>query len=520
MPEQLYLPMEGIQGKIIIKHSRIEIHNYNLGDSSYLEYLFSVFDPIRHERFAKGAEYDYDRKILMLPRGMNIEVLKRIFCSEPYVDRNHDPMAITEPLPIRYLTKDERQLKILKFITGQDEYSYTLTKSQLSVNSTTGSGKTFVTVAAMCLTGSRVMIITSSTNWLRQWKDKIMEYTQLTDKDIFMLIGSSSIDKILSRDPRNYQIFLASHATLQSYGNNHCKGWYAIDELFKHLRISMKVFDEAHLYFDNMSRIDFHSNTRKTLYLTATPARSAHEEDVVYQEYFRNVPAISLFDENTDPHVNYIGMLYNSEPTPDEVRSFSVGQFNFDRNIYTSYLVGKPNFLKMVTILIDMTLKIPGKVLIYIGVNACIDFVRDYIVKEFPFLKNHIGIYNSVITDREARKRMLMKKFILSTTKSCGAASDIANLAVTIVLAEPFKSSVTARQTLGRCRADNTLYIDCVDFSCYRTREYYQKKKAVFNMYAKSCKEIFLDADVLEQRYQAAKANYNIIYPAVQVFNY
>ena len=112
-----------------------------------------------------------------------------------------------------------------------------------------------------------------------------------------------------------------------------------------------------------------------------------------------------------------------------------------------------------------------------------------------------------------------MKKFILSTTKSCGAASDIADLAVTIVLAEPFKSSVTARQTLGRCRADNTLYIDCVDFSCYRTREYYQKKKVVFNMYAKSCKEVFLDTDVLEQRYQNAKANYNIIYPAVQIFN-
>ena len=128
------------------------------------------------------------------------------------------------------------------------------------------------------------------------------------------------------------------------------------------------------------------------------------------------------------------------------------------------------------------TLPLNGKVLIYIGTNDAILKVYQYIISEFEFLTNYIGIYTS-ITPPEEKAVALTKKYILSTTKSCGAASDIRDLACTIVLAEPFKSSVLARQTLGRCRADNTLYIDCTDVSCYRTKLYNKQKKNLHNNY-------------------------------------
>ena len=485
--------------KIRIKHSRIEINNYDLSDAPELEYMFSVWDPIYHASFPKAIEYDKENKKLILPRGMDINYLTRTFMYEPYVDRTPDPYTTTDPLPIKYLTKDERQLNILKFILGVDEYSYTKSKSQISVNSSTGSGKTFVTVASICFTGARAIIITSSVEWLAQWKDRILEYTNLKDNDVYMIVGKPSLDKILARNPLDHQIFLASHSTIKAYGDR--EGWDKVEGLFKHLRCSLKVFDEAHLYFDNMAKIDFHSNTKKTLYLTATPERSNREEDVVYQEYFRNIPSIELFDEESDPHVNYIGLLFYSNPSPYDVGRYSTGKFNFDRNIYTNYLVDSPNFLKLVSVIVDMTLRIPGKVLIYIGVNEAILKVYNYIMTEFPFLNGAVSIYTSITAkeDKEAAKRA---KFILSTTKSCGAASDIADLTVTVVLAEPFKSSVTARQTLGRCRADNTLYIDCVDMSCYRTKKYYNSKKQVFSRYAKSCREVLMDDATLEAKYE------------------
>lgn len=490
--------------KIVLKHSHIEINNYELGDCPNLEYIFSVWDPIYHASFPKGIEYNEDNHQLRLPRGIDISYLKNIFLCEPVVDRNPDPYIMTDPIQIKYLPKDDRQVEILKFILGREQYRYTLSKSQLSINSSTGSGKTFVTVASICYSGSRTIIITSSLNWLEQWKARILEYTPLTDKQIYMIAGGGSISKILCRNPLDYQIFLVSHSTIKSYGDRN--GWDKVEDLFKYLKCSMKVYDEAHLYFDNMAKIDFHSNTKKTLYLTATPERSSKEENTIYQLYFKNVPSISLFNENTDPHVNYISIHYNSHPKPMDIQSCR-NQYGFDRIKYVSYVVHQPNFLKLVTILIDMIIGKNGKALIYIGTNQGISAVYDYIVSEFPFLAQYIGIYTSMTkVDKEAN---LYKKIILSTTKSCGAASDIPDLMITINLAEPFKSSVLAQQTLGRCRANDTLYIDIVDQGFYFTKKYYEAKKPVFSQHAKSCKSVMMSDVELEDRYSNIHEKYN-----------
>lgn len=493
--------------KILIKHSRIEISDYDLGDAPQLEYLFSVWDAITHSQKFKAFDYNIKEKLLKLPRGMDIDALANVFMTEPVVDKVSDPFVDSDPIPIKYLAKDDRQVEILKFILGEGQYLYTKKKSQLSINSATGSGKTYVTVASLCVSGARAIIITNNVGWLNQWKDRILEYTNLKESDIYMMVGKSAIDKILARDDAiKYRIFLASHSTIRSYGDT--RGWDTVQLLFKKLQVRMKIFDEAHLYFDNLAKIDYNSNTKKTLYLTATPQRSSKEEDLIYQEYFKNIPSIELFDKENDPHVNYVSMMFKSHPSPYDIRNFSKGQFGFDRNTYTRYLVSSPNFLKLVTLIIDMCLNIPGKILIYIGTNEAIVQVVNYIYNEFPFLVGHVGIYTS-ITDKDLKDDNLKKKFIISTTKSCGAASDIKHLAATVVLAEPFKSLVLARQTLGRCRDDNTLYIDVVDASCYRTKIYNKSKRNTFMEYAKTCKEIWVEDDSLDRKYNAIHEKYS-----------
>lgn len=484
--------------KIVLRHSCIEINNYDLGDCPSLEYTFSVYDPMYHKSFPMGIEYIKNKNQLKLPRGIDVDYIKNIFMDEPYVNKISDPFIMTDPIPIKYLPKDKRQLEIIKFILGQDNYRYTLSKSQLSINSTTGSGKTFVTIASICYLGSRAIIITSSLDWLNQWRKRILEYTPLDDKQIYTIAGVGSINKLLARDNvLDYQIFLISHSTIKSYGDKN--GWDKVEELFSYLRCYMKIYDEAHLYFDNMCKIDFHSNTKKTLYLTATPERSSKEENMIYQLYFKNIPAISLFDENMDPHVNYVSIHYNSHPGPMDIRNCK-NQYGFDRIKYVSYIVKQPNFFKLVSIIIELILNKNGKALIYIGTNEGIKVVYDYILSEFPFIEPFIGIYTSIIP-KEEKEENLNKKIILSTTKSCGAASDIKGLMMTINLAEPFKSSVLAQQTLGRCRADNSLYIDIVDTGFYFTKKYFEAKKPIFSQYAKSCKYIMFSDSDLNTRY-------------------
>ena len=119
----------------------------------------------------------------------------------------------------------------------------------------------------------------------------------------------------------------------------------------------------------------------------------------------------------------------------------------------------------------------------------------------------YIGIYTSMTkVDKEFQ---LYKKIILSTTKSCGAASDIYDLQMVINLAEPFRSPVLAQQTLGRCRMDNTLYIDIVDQGFYFTKKYYEAKKPIFSQYAKSCKCVNFTDEELDSKYKIVCEKYD-----------
>ena len=117
--------------KIVVKHSRIEINNYDIGDAPQLEYFFSVWDPMYHRSYPKGMEYDNEKRQLRLPRGIDVSYISNIFMVEPYIDTSYDSYINTQPIPIKYLAKDERQIKILKFILAQNEYKYTEMKSQL-----------------------------------------------------------------------------------------------------------------------------------------------------------------------------------------------------------------------------------------------------------------------------------------------------------------------------------------------------------------------------------------------------
>ena len=86
----------------------------------------------------------------------------------------------------------------------------------------------------MCITGSRLALITSSLNWLEQWKDKILEYTPLTEKDIYTISGTPSINKLYVRGADEYQVFLISHSSIKSYGDSY--GWGKVSDLFKYLK--------------------------------------------------------------------------------------------------------------------------------------------------------------------------------------------------------------------------------------------------------------------------------------------
>ena len=123
-------------------------------------------------------------------------------------------------------------------------------------------------------------MITTNRDWISQWKKNVLEYTNIKDDEIYILNGSRSIVQLARGDIdlNNIKFIMSTHATIQSFAAKH--GWESIAALFASIRVGLKIYDEAHLNFDNMCMIDSFSNTFRTLYLTATPARSDYGENI------------------------------------------------------------------------------------------------------------------------------------------------------------------------------------------------------------------------------------------------
>lgn len=488
-----------MSSRIVVRNSTVIIEDYNLGDCTALERNFQVYDPVRHNYKTIGFYYDKENHRLYLPRGLDIWKIKNYLNLKNVFYEEYDPYNTIKDILIKYKPRDEQQKEALRFMVGVNEYASNYGEPQLSVNLNTGKGKTYCSIATISFLKIKSIIITGSNTLLQQWKDNILEYTNLESGDIFWLDGSSTMHMIRnekSRKAANASIYLCTHSTLKSYGDTY--GWNNVREIFKILGIGIKFFDEAHTHFENMLMVDFFTNVYKTYYVTATPARSDYRENKIYQLSIKNIPGVDLFDQDNDPHTEYIAIKWNSRPTAQQI-SACKNQYGLDRNKYVSYITKNPNFYLMMKIIMDLVIKCNGRVLMYIGTNEGILTVYQWIGNNYPEFLGDIGIYTSLL-DKGSKLDEKGKKLLLSTTKSAGLGEHIEGLKMTIVLAEPFKSDVIARQTLGRTRDKDTMYVELVDMGFFYLRKYYYAKLPIFNKYASGVSDITIDQYELESR--------------------
>ena len=487
--------------KITVRNTSIIINDYTLGDCPNLEEIFKIFDPITHKFQTFGMFYDENNHKLYLPAGLDLWKIRSYF-GEKYFERetNHNYKMI-DGLKIKYPPRDDQQREALRFCCGLNEYADNERCNQLSVNLNTGKGKTYCSIATICFFKIKSMIITGSNTLLSQWKEEIVKYTNIDRSEVVQISGSDSINMILmgrSKKAENGKIFLCSHGTLRSFGDTY--GWDNVYKLFETLGIGMKFYDEAHTNFSNMLMIDFYTNVWRTYYVTATPGRSSWKENRIFQLSIKNVPSIDLFDENNDPHTSYIAIKWNSRPTPQQI-SMCRNKYGLDRMKYIDYVTKQPNFYDMMRIVMELVIKCKGRVLFYIGTNEGILRVYHWICTNYPEFLGDVGIFTSLLSQEDKMKEK-NKKLLLSTTKSAGLGEHIEGLKMTIVLAEPFKSEIIARQTLGRTRDNNTMYIELVDLGFKYIKKFYFDKLPIFNKYALDVSDMTIEQYELQKRAQ------------------
>lgn len=477
--------------RIKVTNSGIIIEDYTLGECPTLESYYQVWDPVYHRNNMFGMKYDEEERKLYLHGGNNIRIIQSKL-NERYYDRisNH-PYRTIPKIDLKTGPRDNDQVEALRFLCGVDDLNddYNHLKS---CNLSTGIGKTFCSIATIAYYKIRTIIITSSSSLLDQWKKEILNFTNLPEDKIQKISGSDVCNMIINGKSKKYNnadIILATHGSLTSFLNRY--GHNKLYELFETLGIGIKIFDEAHDHFDSMLSIDVFTNVYKTFYLTATPGRSNWRENRIYQVSLKSVPSIDLWTEEQN-HVHYVAIKYNSCPTPQDISKFRSVQYGLNRMKYIEYLTKKPEFYNMLNIVMKH-LVLPticnkkhnkkNKVLMFIGTNDGILRVYDWICNNYPEMIGNVGLFTSLVSP-EQKMIEREKNLILSTTSSAGKGEDIKGLKLTIVLAEPFKSEVVARQTLGRNREAGTMYVELVDLGTKYTKRFYEHKLPVFNKYA------------------------------------
>ena len=491
---------------IKVKNSSIVIPDYDLGDCPTIERYLTVYDKLPNGfMLPKYTLYVYNEedRELIIPRGYNISTLRKILKDDEVKYLNKPDQSRRILIKSTTTPRDDTQVEALNFLLGAGEFANTqLYESQKFLVLGTGKGKTYVSVTAVANIKERAIIIVDSLQIAEQWKEAFINFTSVKEKEIYLVSGSKSINKLMKKDKfePDYKIYIALHQTLNSLYKN--SGFFALRNLFKKIKVGVKIYDEAHASWINICMIDACTNTKRTFYLTATPGRSDPMENRLYNYIFEKVPKYGRNDvdsnsykysaeevDETEAYIKTYCIKYNSNPSyATQVELNKRGMFNL--NGYSDYTktVSYDLFLSILKKLIKIALKDERKrrIAIILIKNDMISKVYDSLMEEFASDEEiTIGRFCGLVPAKEKEKEK-DKRIVLSTDKSLGKAINIENIGY-LINTVPFASGVVAEQMIGRLRrhGKNSYLFDvtdvgfqnCVNNQKSRARTYNKKSK-------------------------------------------
>lgn len=480
-----------IKSVITIGNTFLTIQPYNLGDVPSLERRLSVYDELYHRYRYVALDYNIDERKLFLPKSINLSKIENQFRSLGGVTVLNIPSDKKKSVSYNVLVtpRDDIQILSLDFLLGRGKYLNNKFYPRLLLSLDTGMGKTYCALAAISYMKTRAIIIVPDNTLVERWVEEIYKITDLTEDEIYIIQGIKSVKKI-KKKTKDSKIIIASHRTLNTIGKNY--GWSTVTELFKALKVGVKVYDEAHKEFKNILKIDLHTNTDKTIYLTATAGRSAIKEDYIYKTVFSNVPSLVFSSESREEnHINMVALLYDSNPSMNEqIKCKTVKGFSATKFMKYNMSSGKIYFLKALEVVMNTILSRGdnGRTLLMLGTIDMIYLVEKHLKETYPEYTDDIGIYCSAVGKNIKNDTLKNKQIILSTFKSLGTGSDIKDLRY-VCMAEPYSSKLTASQAPGRLR-EKGWYFELVDIGFTDCKRQYDSRKKTLIRKSHKYKEI------------------------------
>lgn len=469
--------------KIIFRHGHIAICDYHMGDNREFEKSLSTFDEIRWEYQLVGGYYIKSLKEFRINRGYNVYKLKDFFPdyhfeldNEAYPYKDSDVKLTSSP-------RDDFQVVALTFMASEGKYESNKKFTQQMIEAKTGSGKTFLSIAASCFWNARAIIICPFEKLLKQWVDSILTFTDATESQIMVVQGSKACEKIRKKECRNIRYFIFMVDTLVSYQKHN--GDLRTIEMLRQTKCFVKIVDEVHRDIKAISMIDALSNFRMNYYLSASPGRADRKENWIFHTLFYNVPRFGAnFVHEGEKYLNVIIKEYKFSPNQRQlnkminrrkqwlnVKAYETELINASPDQRSSFDHALLEMLRWA----KKQKKDDTKILILTSTIDGTEYVQRLAEQVFP---GETSRYYGTMASKEEKKTALDQMVICATDSSLGTGSDIPRLQF-VFCCVTYTAWTQIIQMSGRLRRlpdVPCVYCELVNLSWNKTRRQYEKR--------------------------------------------
>lgn len=359
---------------------------------------------------------------------------------------------------------------------------------------------TYCGTAMTCYWRAKTVVIVPFTKLLEQWKQAFLQFSDLKEKDIMIVQGSSACKKILKGDCRDIKVFLFMVDTIASFEDQY--GPMKTMDMLEATRAYLKIVDEVHLDIKAIAMVEALSNFRMNYYMSASPGRTARKENWIFKCLFYNVPRFgSKYKKQDEKHLNILIKNYRFLPDQHQLQSMINRRKKWlNTKAYETELIHAPKAQRedfdqsLIQILkwIKGNLKDGNKVLLLCNTIDGTEYLKSIADQVFP---EQTSRYYGTLPSKEEKKEALKKNVICATASSLGTGADIKGLQFCVNICT-YSSKIDAVQISGRLReipGTQVVYIELVNTGWYKTLRQYEKRKDVLLSRSRTGKLIVVD---------------------------
>ena len=308
--------------------------------------------------------------------------------------------------------------------------------------------------------------------YIEKWVDDVAKYTDVEEKDIYVVKGSDSIVKLSRMKSENihHKFFILSLATIREYVTAYEENKLATDiitpdKFMEHLGVGILLNDESHQHFHALLRISLYMNVSKLIGMTATLDSNRESMRKIYNTMFPANYRISNLAKKT-AYVNVEASGYRLTHIKG-VRYYTNRGYNHIE--YEHHILKHFKFLKSYLEMIKWYVteryvkkrREGDKALVYVSSVRMSSVLTSYLQEQFPTLNV------KRFMEDDPYENIMTADLCVTSAQNGGTALDVPNL-VWILMTTSMSSLQANLQTLGRLREikDRYLlytYIYCLD---------------------------------------------------------